>query len=57
MPKLWRIEPSPGGSYSVLQVGTGLSPDVACCSSAQGANVITWFYHGGPCRRWFFKRP
>ena len=51
----WRIEPTPGGTYSVIAVSSGLSLDVANASSAAGAEVITWFYHGGKGQRWAFK--
>ncbi|WP_165956715.1 RICIN domain-containing protein [Kribbella antibiotica] len=51
----WRIEPTPGGTYSIISVSSGLSLDVAGGASTTGAEVISWFYHGGKGQRWSLK--
>lgn len=54
--QLWRIEPSPGGTYSVTQVSTGYSMDVDKCLPDAGRPVIAWLYWAGACQRWTFRR-
>ncbi len=44
--------PLAGGTYKLVAKHSGKALDVAGCSTADGADVITWPYWGGDCQQW-----
>ncbi len=46
----------PNGRYKLLARHSGQALDVAGCSTADGADAITWPYWGGTCQQWNFER-
>ncbi|HEX2080241.1 MAG TPA: RICIN domain-containing protein [Longimicrobium sp.] len=54
---IWQVSAIvPNGRYRVLARHTGQALDVAGCSTADGADVISWPYWGGTCQQWNFER-
>ncbi|HEV3052306.1 MAG TPA: RICIN domain-containing protein, partial [Longimicrobium sp.] len=46
----------PNGRDKVLARHSGQALDVGGCSTADGANVISWPYWAGTCQQWSFER-
>ncbi|MCA9690825.1 MAG: RICIN domain-containing protein, partial [Myxococcales bacterium] len=48
----WRFIPQDDGTHQILNVGTGKVLDVRGASTADGADVLGWTWHGGNNQRW-----
>lgn len=54
--QLWKIKDLGDGSYRFVNANSGRSLDVSGASTASGASVIQWDWHGGNNQRWILGR-
>ncbi|WP_412538293.1 RICIN domain-containing protein [Longispora sp. K20-0274] len=52
----WRLTAGADGTYTIVNVASGLCVDVSGGSTAAGAAVIQWTCHGGTNQKWVLAR-